>query len=191
MKKFLLAALIVVVCLAGLLFGVKKLTDNAKSYERKKEEAAQADQAFKELADRKAPETVLTPEQQLEEDIIARISAIKFQIDWISKNSTQEEIIDVMHQMTHQKVRAEKKEGAIPMSHDTIAQVYQIVVNSDFERKADLLAMLEQWKIGNFSSVDSDHNYFWEYQGGSSGMAYGRLSLAEEEAFIKENFKLD
>jgi hypothetical protein len=93
-----------------------------------------------------------------------------------------------MHKMTHQKVRAEKKIGAIPMSNDTISQVETIVSSSQFPLKEDLLEILKQWKIGNFSRADQDHNFLWTQQEGTIGKAYGLLGLAEEEEFISKNF---
>lgn len=91
--------------------------------------------------------------------------------------------------MTHQKVKAKEKWGAIPMIPDTINQVYNIVENSEFEQKDELLAILRKWKKGTFSEIDDDHNFFWTYQGGTVGEAYGIMSKSEEETFILNNFK--
>nr|WP_295969761.1 DUF6241 domain-containing protein [uncultured Bacillus sp.] len=129
----------------------------------------------------------LTEVQSQEKEQIAAIHSIKYTID-LPENATQDMVIDVMHQMTHQKIRAEVKEGAIPMSEDTINQVYETVLQSDFPVKKKLLEILSQWEIGNFSHIVSDHNYFWDYQGGTTGKAYGRLGLAEEEEFIRLHF---
>ncbi|WML40039.1 DUF6241 domain-containing protein [Neobacillus sp. OS1-2] len=107
----------------------------------------------------------------------------------LTAESSQDAVIDVMHKMTHQKVKAEDKWGAIPMSQDTISQVSEIVSTSTFERKGDLLKILDRWKNGDFSHADDDHNYFWSYQGGTIGKAYGTLNNDEENEFIKNNFK--
>ncbi|WP_040347283.1 DUF6241 domain-containing protein [Neobacillus bataviensis] len=107
----------------------------------------------------------------------------------LTADSTQDAVIDVMHKMTHQKVKAEDKWGATPMSQDTISQVYEIVSTSKFERKKDLLEILDRWKNGDFSKADDDHNYFWSYQGGTIGKAYGTLNQDEENEFIKNNFE--
>jgi hypothetical protein len=106
----------------------------------------------------------------------------------LTQNSIQEEVMDVMHHMTHQKVIAEEKWGAVEMNSENINAVYEIVVDSDFMLKGDLLNIVTGWKEGNFDNVAQDHNYFWEYQNGTVGKATGILNSAEEEEFIGNNF---
>lgn len=134
----------------------------------------------------KADAAGITEEEFIEQT--QQIEGISYKVD-LDENSTQEEVIDVMHKMTHQKVRAEQKWGAIPMIPETINDVYEIVSKSSFERKESLLEILERWKSGDFSKADEDHNYFWTYQGGTVGKAYGIMSKNEEVEFIKNNFK--
>ncbi|PKG24754.1 DUF6241 domain-containing protein [Niallia nealsonii] len=107
----------------------------------------------------------------------------------LNDQSTEDEVVQVMHQMTHQKVKAKEKWGAVPILEDTINQVYSIIAKSDFENKAELLDIVDKWKNNNFEAVDEDHNYFWKLQGGTIGKAYGILSEEEEEEFIKNNYK--
>jgi hypothetical protein len=64
--------------------------------------------------------------------------------------TTQDEIIEVMHKMTHQKVKAQDKWGAIPMAEDTINQVYEFLSDCDFDRKNDLMEIVSRWKEGDF-----------------------------------------
>ena len=106
----------------------------------------------------------------------------------LTPESTEDEVIGVMHKMTHQKVRAERKIGAIPMVEDTINQVYDIVSNSNFANKEKMLEIVGIWKKGWFHNIDSNHNFLWKQQEGSVGRAYGILSSAEEKEFIRENF---
>lgn len=118
----------------------------------------------------------------------AKIGGVQYDIG-IDDSSSQDAVIEVMHKMTHQKVKAKEKWGAIPMIPDTINQVYNIVEKSEFDQKDDLLAILDKWKKGIFSEIDDDHNYFWTYQGGTIGKAFGIMSKSEEETFIKNNFE--
>ncbi|KON67691.1 hypothetical protein AKG34_01780 [Peribacillus butanolivorans] len=106
----------------------------------------------------------------------------------LSQNSTQEEVMDVMHHLTHQKVIAEEKWGAVEMNSENINAVYEIVNDSDFMLKGDLLNIVTGWKEGNFDNVAQDHNYFWEYQNGTVGRATGTLNSNEEAKFIENNF---
>ena len=74
----------------------------------------------------------------------------------LTQNSTQEEVMDVMHHMTHQKVIAEEKWGAVEMNSENINAVYEIVVDSDFMLKGDLLNIVTGWKEGNFNSAEEE-----------------------------------
>ncbi|GKU82031.1 DUF6241 domain-containing protein [Niallia sp. NCCP-28] len=109
----------------------------------------------------------------------------------LNDQSTEDEVVQVMHQMTHQKVKAKEKWGAVPILEDTVNQVYDIIEKSDFEHKIELLDIVGKWKNNNFEEIDEDHNYFWKLQDGTIGKAYGILSEEEEEEFIKNNYKED
>lgn len=106
----------------------------------------------------------------------------------INEHSNEEAVIQAMHEMSHQKVKAKEKWGAIPLTQNTANTVYDIVKNSDFKHKDQLLDIAGRWKNGDFSSIVQDHNYFWDLQGGTIGKAYGELSKAEEETFVLNNF---
>lgn len=99
----------------------------------------------------------------------------------LSATSTQDEVIEVMHHMTHQKVISEDKWGSVQMNPENINEVYEIVKDSEFSLKRHLLRIVTGWKEGNFENVDQDHNFFWEYQGGTVGKATGVLNSDEEE----------
>ena len=128
-----------------------------------------------------------TYQEQVKENT-KTIEGISYKIT-LTDQSSVDAVIATMHKMTHQKVLADEKWGAIPMTDDTIKQVENIVVNSNFEIKENLLHILEKWKTGDFSTIDEDHNYFWKYAGGTIGEAYGILSPEEEATFIENNFK--
>ncbi|WP_335398145.1 DUF6241 domain-containing protein [Bacillus sp. JJ1533] len=121
------------------------------------------------------------------EEQTKKIGGVTFDLN-LGQAPQESEVIAAMHHMTHQKVKAHKKWGAKPMIPDTINEIYEVVSKSDFTRKEDLLAILERWKNGDFSQADDDHNYFWNYQNGNTGEAYGLMSEAEERRFILENF---
>ena len=171
---------IILAVLIGAKYGGFKFIDNVVDSEKKhvKVEA-------KAVQDTVGKETKDVDKQQT-----AKIGGVQYDIG-IDDSSSQDAVIDVMHKMTHQKVKAKEKWGAIPMIPDTINQVYNIVENSEFEDKDDLLAVLDKWKKGIFSEIDDDHNYFWTYQGGTIGKAYGIMGKSEEETFILNNFGED
>ncbi|GHH97396.1 DUF6241 domain-containing protein [Neobacillus kokaensis] len=177
MKKTLIWTAIVLVVLIGGKYGFNKVMDN-KDYAEKKQASAVQDMAVNKKTD---------ADKKDEKQQTAKIGGVQYEID-LDKDSPQNAVIDVMHKMTHQKVKAEEKWGAVPMIPDTINQVYEIVSNSDYELKDDLLGILEKWKKGQFDEVDEDHNYFWRYKNGNIGKAYGILSKKEEQKFIANNF---
>ncbi|WP_462410872.1 DUF6241 domain-containing protein [Neobacillus sp. Marseille-QA0830] len=178
MKKILLITAIVLVVLAGGSFGVYKVMDHAAEYDAK-QETTKADTAPVEDATKR--------QEEIEKQQTAKIGGVQYDIG-LDQTSSQKAVIEVMHKMTHQKVKAEDKWGAIPMIPDTINQVYEIVNNSQFELKNDMLEILDKWKNSNFASIDTDHNYFWNYQDGTVGRAYGIMSPSEEKTFVMNNF---
>lgn len=141
----------------------------------------------KELEMKKKAEKAGAPNEEFMEQT-QPIGGISYKVE-LGENPTQDAVIEVMHKMTHQKIRAEQKWGAIPMIPETINDVFVIVSKSHFERKEEFLAILERWKNGDFSRADEDHNYLWSYEGGTIGKAYGIMSESEEQEFIKNNFK--
>jgi len=99
------------------------------------------------------------------------------------------DVLRIMNQMTHQKVVAADKWGAIPMTVENINDVYDHVESSSYDEKEDLLKILAKWKAGDFSEVDKDHNKVLKLQGGNVGHAHDILSPEDEKLFIDNNFK--
>ncbi|MED4206315.1 DUF6241 domain-containing protein [Neobacillus mesonae] len=182
MRKTLIWTAIVLVVLFGGKYGYQKIKDNKIHTENKQAAAVQDTATDKTNNQKKA--------KAKEKEQTAKIGGVQYEIE-IGADSTQDAVIDVMHKMTHQKVKAKEKWGAVPMIPDTIQQVYEIVSKSHFDKKEDLLAILEKWQKGQFDEVDQDHNYFWRYQDGTIGKANGILSKEEEQKFMANNFGED
>ena len=98
-------------------------------------------------------------------------------------------VISTMHEMTHQKVRADEKWGAVQMTAERIDMLYNIVKYSTYGNKDTLLEILSKWKAGDFRTADEDHNALWRLQDGTIGKATGILSEEEEQEFIEKTFK--
>ncbi|MGD6901568.1 DUF6241 domain-containing protein [Bacillus infantis] len=105
------------------------------------------------------------------------------------QSSAEKEVMDTMHFMTHQKVIAEKKAGAVEMSKENVEKLFSILQSSDFERKERLLEIAAKWRGEEFTGIIEDHNYFWELEGGQVGKAYRVLKPSDEEKFIENNFR--
>lgn len=143
-------------------------------------------------ADKKTSAEVETSEykeapKEEEESITAQIDGVFMNLP-ITESSSEEEVLTAMHHMSHQKVIAQKKWGVIPMSRKNAEKVRDILNNSNFEKKAELLAIAERWVKGDYSQIVLDHNYFWSTQGGTVGKATGVLDLASEKEFVSNNF---
>jgi hypothetical protein len=178
MKKVLTIIAISLVLVAGITLGVFKFLEGSK-----------VESAVEEPEVIEQDERVLVPIDEEESEEQTRfIDGIQYDTG-LSSDSSLSSVMDVMHKMTHQKIRAEDKWGTIPMTKNTINQVYEVVSNSDFDVKDDLLEILERWKKGDFSQADHDHNYIWNWQGGTIGKAYGLMTPEEEIKFIENNFK--
>ena len=76
----------------------------------------------------------------------------------MSENSVQQAI----HNMSHQKVLAKKKWGALPLTPERVKRLLQVVeANKKKYGNADLyLSILRSWDKGNFDHVVINHNAF-------------------------------
>jgi len=169
MKTWIIAFVILIAVSVGLMFSVFNVFDSddaQKASSTSKQESSKVNE-FKEQT--------------------KKIGGITYDLN-LSQTPDESEVIEVMHHMTHQKVKADKKWGTTPMIPSTINEIYDVISNSDFARKEELLAIVERWKNGDFSRADDDHNYFWNYQNGTIGKAYGLMNEAEEKRFIINNF---
>ncbi|MCW1929108.1 DUF6241 domain-containing protein [Bhargavaea beijingensis] len=140
------------------------------------------------------PEEVLTQDEFVEtfEETGALEEIDRLDRTGINSHSPEEKILEVMHQMTHQKIVADEKWGAIPMTTRNIEQIDSIVSNSKKIRSPEvrnqLVQIITKWERGDFSEADKDHNYIWKLQKGTLGKARGLLSKEEELLFIEEWF---
>jgi hypothetical protein len=107
---------------------------------------------------------------------------------------TEIQIEQIMHEMTHQKIRSSdgEKWGAVPMCQDTIMQVYTYIWESNYPEgdKKYFLEILDRWKKGDFSDIVSDHNKFWGDESGTVGLAVGKATPEEEAQFVLLHFGL-
>lgn len=100
-------------------------------------------------------------------------------------------LIQEVHGMTHQKVKAEQKWGSSLITKDKVLKLYSVVKSRDFKdqnAKEMLLGILEPWTRGDFSNAVSAHNKIWEYEDGTIGKATRLLTASEEKEYIKHTF---
>ncbi|AYP68843.1 hypothetical protein BpsM61_00069 [Bacillus phage vB_BpsM-61] len=117
-----------------------------------------------------------------------------------SKPGTEFDAIDVewddaqvrrtIHHMSHQKIEANQKWGAIEITQERIETLSQIIDDREDRLKSydTYREILDRWIVGDFSQADKDHNKIWKLQGGTVGEATGIASEKEEQAFIDRHF---
>lgn len=104
----------------------------------------------------------------------------------------EEELIQEVHNMTHQKVEADKKWGASEITADKVQKIYEVIKNKDFKKSSNkqmLLDILEPWTRQDFSNSVSAHNRIWAYQKGNIGKATRLLTPQEELEYIEDEFR--
>ncbi|AIY06260.1 hypothetical protein Plano_2295 [Planococcus sp. PAMC 21323] len=96
-----------------------------------------------------------------------------------------------MHRMTHQKITASEKKGAVEMTPENIDGLLTIVntyaghyKHTDFYLKA-----LNKWKEGDFSNAVYVHNTIWDWHGGTVGRATGFMTPEQEQEFVERKFR--
>ena len=103
---------------------------------------------------------------------------------------TEEQVQDAIHQMSHQKVRAEKKWGFIPLTRERVDRLIEVINANQYEHEDVYLDILKEWKESNFSNIDGNHNAVWVLQNGSVGKATGILTLEEEMKYIEQHYTI-
>ncbi|WP_269765893.1 DUF6241 domain-containing protein [Domibacillus aminovorans] len=96
--------------------------------------------------------------------------------------------------MTHQKVVAQDKYGALRMTPANIWAMKEALLEDGDEYASieTVLQIINRWEAGDFSQVDKDHNILWELGNGRTdkiGEATGIMTPEEEQAFIDKYFK--
>lgn len=103
---------------------------------------------------------------------------------------TEFDVMNTIHYMSHQKVEASQKWGALRITKENVLLLDQVIE----EHKEDLIAysvyrdILDRWIAGDFSQAVDDHNDIWEMQDGSIGKATGLMDPEEEKEYIDIHF---
>lgn len=105
---------------------------------------------------------------------------------------SEEELLNEVHGMTHQKVEADQKWGSSEITRDKVQTMFTVVQEKSFkdgEIKSILLSILEPWTKGDFSDAVEEHNLIWSYKDGNVGEAERLLTPVEEQEYIEKNFR--
>lgn len=97
----------------------------------------------------------------------------------------EEDLRQTIHYMSHQKVQADNKFGRmILITKELVEGLNGMLDNYEYEHEELYLAILNEWKEGNFENAVEHHNALWEIDGGNTGKATRLLTEEEEKAYI-------
>ncbi|PEB55444.1 CTP synthase [Bacillus pseudomycoides] len=101
---------------------------------------------------------------------------------------TDEKVQIALHEMAHQKVKADQKWGYIFITQERIENLLEIVKSNDLSHTNTYVDILERWKQGKYEKVDKDHNTIWKLQSGNLGEGKGVMSQAEQKELVDKLF---
>ncbi|TCI75638.1 hypothetical protein EVJ20_14005 [Exiguobacterium sp. SH0S1] len=119
---------------------------------------------------------------------------VELDVSYDEKKPSRTDLIKSMHLMTHQKISARAKWGAIPMTPENIKlssdylellKVKNKVGNDVYE---DLRTMLDNWSQGDFSKANDEQDQLLDFLQANRGFSNGLATQNEEELFILNNF---
>ncbi|MBP3041557.1 hypothetical protein J9303_19125 [Bacillaceae bacterium Marseille-Q3522] len=99
---------------------------------------------------------------------------------------TENEILQEIHNMSHQKVEADEKWGFSLITPEKVEKLYEVIEKSDFKYRDKVLSLLQPWLQGDFSNAVTVHNEIWELQDGTIGKATRLLTAVEEVEYLQE-----
>ena len=93
--------------------------------------------------------------------------------------------------MTHQKIEASKKDGAIEMTPERIDEMLKILRANEgsYDQYEFYEEALTAWEQGKFSNAVNVHNTIWDWHNGTVGRATGMMSKEREAEFVENNFR--
>lgn len=100
----------------------------------------------------------------------------------------EEDFMEAIHFMTHQKVSAGTKWGALEITNERIDEMLSVLDKEDFSREDFYRETLLAWKEGDFSNAVDVHNRIWNIQDGTIGRANRMLTEEEESKYIEAKF---
>ncbi|RYL94197.1 DUF6241 domain-containing protein [Sporolactobacillus sp. Y61] len=102
---------------------------------------------------------------------------------------TDEDMQMLIHEMSHQKIKADQKWGFIQITKARINWLQEALGQNEFINEAVYQEIVTRWEKGDFSRADKDHNAIWELQGGTVGKAEGLLTKQEEKDYVASQLK--
>ncbi|SHN22997.1 DUF6241 domain-containing protein [Gracilibacillus kekensis] len=147
--------------------------DSANQEELVKSERKDSDTVAEKESEQQDQESIQEEVQEVDEEKI------------LSENS----FMNTLHKMTHQKIHANEKWGAVEITPERINLMLDIAKDSTFTHREFYMDALTAWKNGDFSNAVEVHNYIWERQNGTIGRASRLLTEEEERQYVEMYFE--
>ncbi|MFP7416927.1 DUF6241 domain-containing protein, partial [Priestia filamentosa] len=117
MKKFLKITSLTLIVLIVIGFVALKLMDNPNEQKAQNEDANSIETTKQENPEKSQVTDATTNKNPQEQEKAFEVP----------ENPTGKDIENIMHKMTHQKVRAERKTGAVRMTPEAIDEVIELI----------------------------------------------------------------
>lgn len=134
--------------------------------------------------EQEAAEESSVEEEQTEEEIEEEVHQVNE-----TQIQSEQSFMDTLHKMTHQKIYANEKWGAVEITEERITLMLETVEASNFEHKEFYIDALSAWQEEDFSNAVEVHNYIWDEKNGNIGKATRLLSEEEEQRYIEKYFR--
>ncbi len=105
------------------------------------------------------------------------------------KIPSEEDFQQQIHMMSHQKVYASDKWGALELTPQRVETMLHVMDETQYKHEELYRHILTQWKKSDFHDAVNAHNDIWDMQGGTIGSAERLLTDNEELEFVHENFR--
>lgn len=128
-------------------------------------------------------------EEALDQEAVEQSPQDGLPVETVGLNEAQFQV--KLHQMTHQKIEATEKRGAIEMTPERIDEMLKILRANEgaYDQYEFYEEALTAWEQGKFSNAVNVHNTIWEWHKGTVGRATGMMSKEREAEFVENNFR--
>lgn len=101
---------------------------------------------------------------------------------------SEEDFQQQIHSMSHQKVHASDKLGAVSLTPERVENMLRILDETDYQHEKLYRDILTQWKNNDFKDAVKAHNDIWKLLEETVGSADRLLTKNEEVEYVHENF---
>ena len=131
-------------------------------------------------------EELSAAEEQIETTFYSEIPEEDTEL--FSEDMSEYQMQQIIHAMSHQKVKADQKWGKILITQKSVSLLLSALKKNEgsWKHSATYADILNRWYEEDFSKADKDHNAVWVMLDGNIGKAKGVLNAVEEQKYLDE-----